>query len=277
MSPNLAPSLDILTDVVRNAGAPARPTIDRMRAQTLTGIAQLQKDPTRVANRVLPAVLFGSGHPYGGPSGGDPKAIASFERADLAGFQQRWLRPDNLKIFVVSSLPLNEVKALLDARFGSWAAPAAPKGVKTFAAPPPRPAAQKILLVNRPGSPQSSILGGQIIPVDPRSNIIPLDTANDVLGGDFLSRLNMDLREDKGWSYGVSGARALLENAVSYVVSAPVQADKTGEFAGRAQRADQAFLTTKGVTEEELEAHGRQQYQRPARRLRNIGRGARAR
>jgi predicted Zn-dependent peptidase len=252
LSPNLAPSLDILTDVVRNpALAPAE--IDRVRAQTLTGIAQLQKDPTRVANRVLPGVLFGSGHPYGGPSGGDPKAIARFQRADLAGFQQRWLRPDNLKIFVVSSLPLNEVKPLLDARFGSWAAPSAPKGVKSFAAPPPRPAAQKILLVNRPGSPQSSILGGQIIPVDPRGNVIPLDAANDVLGGDFLSRLNMDLREDKGWSYGVSGRERLLENGVSYVVSAPVQADKTGESLAELNLQMKDFLTTKGVTQEELE------------------------
>jgi zinc protease len=227
--------------------------IDRVRAQSLTGIAQLQKDPTRVANRLLPAVLFGASHPYGGPAGGDPKAIARLQRTDLAGFQQRWLRPDNVKIFVVSSLPLSEVKPLLDARFGNWAAPATPKGVKAFTAPPPRPAAQKILLVNRPGAPQSSIVGGEIIPVDPKSDVIPLDAANDVLGGDFLSRLNMDLREEKGWSYGVSGRERLLENGVSYVVSAPVQADKTGEALAELNSQLKGFLTTKGVTQEELE------------------------
>src|SRR6185369_11659714 len=129
LSANLAPSLDILADVVRNpAFAPAE--VDRVKAQTLTGIAQLQKDPTRVANRVMPGVLFGAGHPYGGPAGGDPKAIQRFTRADLTGFEQRWIRPDNVKIFIVSSLPLSEVKPLLEARFGNWAAPAAPKGVK---------------------------------------------------------------------------------------------------------------------------------------------------
>ena len=85
------------------------------------------------------------------------------------------------------------------------------KGVKTFSAPPARPASPKILLVNLPGAPQSSILGGQLLPIDPRADIIPFDTANDVLGGTFLSRLNMDLREDKGWSYGVSGN----ENVIS--------------------------------------------------------------
>ncbi|HXC75040.1 MAG TPA: pitrilysin family protein [Sphingomicrobium sp.] len=251
LSANLAPSLDILADVVRNpAFAPAE--VDRVKAQTLTGIAQLQKDPTRVANRVMPGVLFGAGHPYGGPAGGDPKAIQRFTRADLTGFEQRWIRPDNVKIFIVSSLPLSEVKPLLEARFGNWAAPAAPKGVKNFAAPPARPAAQKILLVNRPGAPQSSILGGQLIPVDPRGDVIPLSAANDALGGNFLSRLNMDLRESKGWSYGVSGRPNYLEKYVSYVVSAPVQADKTGEALAAMNSDITAFLTDKGVTNEEL-------------------------
>ena len=251
LSANLAPSLDILTDVVRNAAL--QPSeIERIKAQTLTGIAQTQKDPTRVANRVLPAVLFGAAHPYGAPAGGDPKAIARFTRADLAGYEQRWIRPDNVKVFVVSSLPLSEVKALLDARFGNWTAPATVKGVKSFGASPPRPAAQKILLVNRPGAPQSSILGGQLIPVDPRGDVIPLATANDILGGNFLSRLNMDLRETKGWSYGVSGRPYYYEKGVSYLVSAPVQADKTGESLAElnAQIAD--YLSTKGATDEEL-------------------------
>jgi zinc protease len=251
LSANLAPSLDVLTDVVLHpAFAPAE--VDRVKKQVLTGIAQLQRDPTRVAGRVVPGVLFGASHPYGGPAGGDPKAIEGFTRNDLYAFQQRWIRPDNLKIFVVSSLPLNEVMPLLDARFGNWTAPAVPKGVKTFTAPPPRPTAQKILLVNRAGAPQSSIVGAQLIPVDPRGDVIPLSAANDALGGNFLSRLNMDLRESKGWSYGVSGRPSFNENAVSYLVSAPVQADKTGE-ALAAMNADIGdFLTTKGVTDEEL-------------------------
>jgi predicted Zn-dependent peptidase len=252
LSPNLAPSLDLLADVVRDpAFAPAE--IERVKAQTLTGIAQFQRDPTRVGSRLLPVVLFGPAHPYGGPAGGDPKAIARLTKADLTAFQQRWIRPDNAKIFIVSSLPLSEVKPLLEARFGNWAPPAAAKGVKTFTAPPPRPAAQKILLINRPGAPQASITGGQLLPFDPRGDIVPLFAANDIVAGNFLSRINMDLRETKGWSYGVSGRPNLLEKGVSYVVSAPVQADKTGEAlaALNAQFAD--FLSSKGVSDEELQ------------------------
>src|SRR5439155_9875409 len=131
---------------------------------------------------------------------------------------QRWLRPDNVKLFVVSDRPLAEVQPLIEARFGHWAPPASPKGVKAFTAPPPRPTSPKILLVNRPGAPQSSILGGQLLPLDPKGDIIPFDAANDALGGDFLARLNTDLREEKGWSYGVSGDEGVMLHAVPYIV-----------------------------------------------------------
>jgi predicted Zn-dependent peptidase len=251
LSPNLAPSLDLMADVVRKPGF--RPDdIDRLKSQTLTSIMQTQKDPTRVARRVLPAVLYGANHPYGGPPGGDPKAIAAFTRQDMIAFDQRWLRPDDLKIFVVSDRPLSEVQPLLEQRFGNWAAPATAKGVKNFAALPARPASPRILLVNRPGAPQSTILGAQLLPIDPRGDIIPFDTANEVLGGNFLSRLNMDLRESKGWSYGVNGRESVQLHAVPYTISAPVQADRTGESLAALNEQVNAFLSTKGVTQDEL-------------------------
>ncbi len=251
LSPNLSPSLDLLSDTVKDS-AFRQPEIDRIRTQRLTSIAQMQKDPTRVAQRLLPQVLYGASHPYGGPSGGDPAAIAKFTRADFIGFRDRWLRPDDVKIFIVSDRPLAEIQPLLEQRFGNWSAPAVPKGVKNFTALAPRPTSQKILLVDRPGAPQSSIIGAQMLPIDPRSDIVPFDTANDVLGGTFLSRLNMDLRETKGWSYGVNGSESVLEHAVPYAVSAPVQADRTGESIAELNAQIGQFLTTQGVTQEEL-------------------------
>jgi predicted Zn-dependent peptidase len=251
LSANLAPSLDLMSDVVKDAAF--RPgDIDRIRALRLTSIAQMQKDPTQVANRVVPDVLYGPNHPYGGPAGGDPKAIEKLSRDDLIAFERRWLRPDNAKIFIVSDRPLAEVQPLLEERFGKWAAPAVPKGVKAFPPLPPRPAAPKILLVNRPGAPQSSILGAELLPLNPKGDIVPFDTANDVLGGTFLSRLNLDLREEKGWSYGVNGDASVLEHAVPYHVSAPVQADKTADALVELSKQINEFLTTKGVTQEEL-------------------------
>ena len=250
LSPNLAPSLDLMSAVVKDAAF--RPDdVERIRAQTLTAIAQTQKDPTRVARRLLPVVLYGANHPYGAPGGGDPKAIAKFSRADMLSFEQRWLRPDNAKLFIVSDRPLSEIQPLMEARFGNWTPPAVSRGTKAFPALPPRPQSPRILLVNRPGAPQSSIVGGQLLPLDPRGDVIPFDAANDALGGDFLARLNMDLREDKGWSYGVSGDESIMLHAVPYVISAPVQADRTGDSLVELNRQITEFLTTKGVTQEE--------------------------
>ncbi|MEO7787898.1 MAG: pitrilysin family protein [Sphingomicrobium sp.] len=252
LSPNLAPSLDLVADLIQHP-AFAQAELDRVRVQSLTGIAQTLKDPTRVAQRVLPVAIYGPNHPYGAPVGGDPAAIAKFTRADLASFQQQWLRPDNARIFIVSDRPLAEVKAMLDARFGSWAASTAARGVKNFIAPTPRPTGSRILLVDRPGAPQSSIAGGQVLPIDPRGDTIALSTANDALGGNFLARLNMDLREAKGWSYGVSGRPQYLAKGAIYSVSAPVQADRTGESIAALSSDIGDFLGSKGVTPEELD------------------------
>jgi len=251
LSANLGPSLSLLGDIVKNPAFDAA-ELERVRAQRLTGIKQLQKDPNGIAQRVLPALLFGDQHPYATLAGGDADAIGRFTRDDLTGFKDAWLRPDRLKIFVVSDRPLAEIQPLIEAEFGTWATPSAPPGVKRFTAAPARPASPRIVLIHRPDSPQSVIMGGQITPADPRDNIEALISANDVLGGNFLSRINMDLREAKGWSYGVRGSAQLNEKAVPYIISAPVQADRTGDSIRALNSQIGGFLGTKGVTDEEL-------------------------
>jgi len=252
LSANLGPSLDLLADIVqRPTFAPAE--VERVRTQVLTGIAQQQKDPQGIAGRILPVLLYGENHPYGATAAGYPEAVKAFSRDDLVRFQQTWLRPDNMQVFVVSNLPLAEVQQQIEQRFGTWAAPAAPKGVKQFAAAPARPKAERIVLVDRPGSPQSIIMAGQVTPIDPRGEMAAIGSANDVLGGNFLSRINMDLRETKGWSYGVRGTAQLNAKLVPYIVNAPVQADRTGDSIRALQGDIRDFLTTKGITDEELE------------------------
>jgi predicted Zn-dependent peptidase len=251
LSANLAPSLDLLADIVQ------RPTFDpaeieRVRTQVLTGIAQEQKNPTSMGARVLPALLYGENHPYATTASGRAEAVKGFTRENIADFAQRWLRPDNMEIFVVSSLPLAEIQPLLEQRFGTWAAPAVPKGVKKFTATPARATSERIVLVDRPGSPQSIILGGQVTPIDPRGEFAAISSANDVLGGNFLSRINMDLRETKGWSYGVRGTAQLTANLVPYLITAPVQADRTGDSIRALSQDIREFLGAKGVTDEEL-------------------------
>ena len=238
VSANLGPSLDLLADIVHNP-AFADAELNRVRAQTLTAIAQQLKDPNGMASRALPALLYGPTHPYATTAAGDPAAVARFTRADLIGFQQRWLRPDNLEIFVVSDRPLAEIQAELDRRFGQWAPPPVARGIKQFSAAPARPQSPKIYLIDRPQSPQSVIIGGQVTPVDPRSDVTALSSANDVIGGNFLARINMNLRETKGWSYGVRGTVQINENLVPYIVTAPVQADRTADEQDHRAEAEQ--------------------------------------
>src|SRR5690606_4293362 len=112
-------------------------------------------------------------------------------------------------------------------RFGNWQG-TGPAGTKAFNSPP-QPAAPKIVLLDRPNSPQSLIMAAQMTDLDPADELLTHQAANQVLGSGFLSRLNMELRENKHWSYGAGGGFSWLEHAVPYSVNAPVQADRTGD------------------------------------------------
>jgi predicted Zn-dependent peptidase len=252
LSANLKPSVELLADIVRNpAFAPAE--VERLRGEQLARIASEMTQPGGLAARTLAPVLFGQGHPYGKPTtgSGDPAVVKTLTRDDLIAFQRAWLRPDKATIFVVSDRPLAEIRAVLDQSFGQWQGSGAP-GTKNFAQAVPA-AQPRIILIDRPDSPQSLIQGGVVTSLKGTQELLPVIAANDVLGGNFLSRLNMDLRETKGWSYGVRGGFNRLLEGVPYVISAPVQADKTGAALAALRDDTVQFLSTKGITPEETE------------------------
>ncbi|WP_375395670.1 M16 family metallopeptidase [uncultured Sphingomonas sp.] len=251
LTPNLAASLDLMADIVRHpAFRPA--DIDRVRGQQLAGIAGETKEPVPLALRVLPPMLYGKDSPYGVPftGTGDAAVVATLTRADLTAFRDAWLRPDKATIFVVGDTSLAAVMPLLERSFGGWhVTGTAPTKDFTGALPAPR---GRIVVIDRPGVPQSLIFAGQLLPKQGTDDLVPLDQANNVLGGSFLSRLNMDLRETKHWSYGVQGFLNVVQHTVPYLIYAPVQADQTGPSIA-AMRGDIAsFLGGKGVTPAEL-------------------------
>jgi predicted Zn-dependent peptidase len=252
LTPNLAPSLDLLADIVRNP-AFAPPEVERLRAQQLARIAAEMTQPGGLALRALPRLLYGEQHPYGKPftGTGGAEAMRAVTRDDLIAFHRSWIRPDNARIFAVGDMPLATLLPLLEARFGTWAPPAAPRGVKTFGAEPPvvRP---RIVLIDRPQSPQSLIIGGQILPVRGTEDLLAFNAANEALGGNFLARINMELRERRGWSYGAFGWLAMIEHQSPYIIQLPVQADRTGESIQAVMELVRSFLTSEGVTAEEL-------------------------
>jgi zinc protease len=251
LTANLPQSLDLMSDIVRHpAFAPAE--VSRVRNQQLAAIADEAKQPVGMALRTLPPILYGQAHPYGVPftGSGDPAAVAKLSSADLTAFHNSWLRPDNATIFVVGDTTLGQVMPLLEKSFGDWRV-SGPRPAKNFAVPI-APQASKILLLDRPNTPQSLIFGGEVMPVQGTDDLVALMEANDVLGGAFLSRLNMDLRETRHWSYGVAGFVSRVQHQVPYLIYAPVQTDQTGPSIAAMRGDITAFLAGKGVTPEEL-------------------------
>lgn len=251
LAANYEPSLDLLQDIVRNpAFAPSE--IERIRAAQLSTIATERTTPASMASLNLWPALFGEQHPYGRPTSGlgTPESVAAITRQDLVDFHRSWIRPDTLTIMVVGDATLAEVVAALEPRFGDWTVEGE-AGAKAMEAPIPA-ANPRIILVDRPNSPQSFIYGGQVLDLVGTDELLPLLTVNEALGGSFLSRLNMELRETRGWSYGVRGSVNRFAGPVSYTIAAPVQADRTGDSIAAMLEQIDAFLTTDGMRPEEF-------------------------
>jgi zinc protease len=228
VKPNLAASLDLLADVIKNPAFDDK-ELERIRVQQQTRILSEMNQPQGIATRTLPPLLYGKGHPYGGPQTGSgyPATVATISKADVAAFHQGWVHPAKAEIFVVGDASLKEIKPLLEKRFGKWkpAAPAAAAKDFTTAIPA---AQSKILLIDRPNSPQSLVLAGTVLDAKGSDDLLTLRAANEIFGGDFLSRINMDLRETKGWSYGVRSQISGAEDRVPFYTFAPVQTNQTG-------------------------------------------------
>lgn len=252
-APNLAPALDLMADIIKNPAFDAK-ELERIRATQLSRIASELTQPQGLAGRALPPLLFGKDHPYGVASSGlgEPAVVSKLTRQDLAAFHNKWIRGDNAEIFAVGDTSLADLKPLLEKNFGIWRMTRDLPGKKNFDVPTP-PAQERIVLVDRPQSPQSVIFAGQLLDARGGDDLLDLLSANDIVGGNFLSRINMDLRETKGWSYGVRALVSRREDRVPYLVMAPVQADKTGPAIAALKQQISDFLTSKGVTAAELE------------------------
>ena len=267
LSPNLAPSLDLLADIVQQPGLRAgrdrpraRPDADRHRAaaegpdagRAARCCRRCSTAPT-IPMAAPPAAIRRRSRSSPATTGRLPAALAAArQRQDL-----RRLRPAAER----------GAAAARQRSSATGRAPAAAKGVKTFTAPPARPAAPKIVLVDRPGAPQSTHPRRPAAAGRPAAATSSRSTAaNDVLGGNFLSRLNMDLRETKGWSYGVSGNVRAAAN-----MPCPTSSRRRSRPTGPAMRSPRSTRrsatssATKGVTARGADADDRQQHQRACR------------
>jgi zinc protease len=253
VKPNLAPSLDLLADVIKNPAFDEK-EMERVRVQQQTRIKSENNQPQGIAVRTLPPLLYGKGHPYGGPQTGSgyPETVATITKADVSAFHQSWVHPAKAEIFVVGDTSLKEIKPLLEKRFGNWKAAGAAAPAKNFTAAIPA-AQSKILMVDRPNSPQSLVMAGKVLDAKGSDDLLTLRAANEIFGGDFLSRINMDLRETKGWSYGVRSQVNGAEDRVPFYMFAPVQTNQTGPSIKVLMDQLKDFNGSKPVTPDELD------------------------
>jgi zinc protease len=248
----LDPSLDLFADVVLQPAFPAA-ELERQRKLLLAAIDRERVDPSSMASRVLPRVVYGEGHPYGNPlSGSGTKAsVSALTREDVERWYQAWFRPGNSTLIVVGDVTAKEVLPRLERLFGGWKPGATPRKDATLA---DRAGGPRLFVVDRPGSVQSVILAGEAAPPRANPQEIAQGVVNRVLGGNFTSRINMNLREDKHWTYGARTAIVDARGPRLFLVSAPVQGDKTKEAI---QEIDQELRGLRGkrpVTADELAA-----------------------
>ena len=253
LASNLQPSLNLMATIITDPTF-ADDDIERVREQTLNGIRQEMANPIAIALRTLPPEMYGEGHAYSVPftGSGTPEAVEGFTREALVAHQQTWLRPDNATLFIVGDTTLEEITPMLERAFRRWDAPSTPLPVKNMgqASNSGQP---RVIIVDRPNSPQSLILAGLIGPEGTVDNPEVYSAMNDAIGGSFSARVNMNLREDKGWSYG---AQTLLWGARGqrpWIVYAPVQTDRTADSLSELLREFTEFTSTNPATEAELE------------------------
>lgn len=223
LKPTLREALGIYADVVMNP-AFAQADIDRLKGQTLTGIASAKHDPGRTASRIAPTLLFGPDHPYGLlVTEADAAAVL---RDDVVAFHARWFRPNNATLIVTGDTTLAEIRPAVEEAFAKWKPGKVPETIVPMAVEPNGPA---VYLIDKPGTPQVVIRAFLAAPSPKEGDAIAREALNTVLGGSFTSRLNMKLREEKGWAYGANSSIGGGRGPQVFSANASVQADKAAE------------------------------------------------
>jgi len=243
-------SLDIYADLILHPAFPQKEFV-RLQKERLAGIKREKVTPQTMALRVVPTLLYGAGHPYAMPftGSGTEASVGKMTREDLARFHETWFKPNNATLLVVGDTSLAEIKPKLEKLLASWKPGDVPKRTVPQVAQPEK---DVVYLIDRPGSGQSVIFGAQLAPPQNDPDAIALQLVNGIFGGKFSSRINMNLREDKHWSYGV---RTILPAALGqrpYISISAVQTDKTKESMVELVKEYKGVVSSKPITEEEL-------------------------
>lgn len=252
LKPSLDPSLDLMADIVLN---PSFPEADfkRLQDQQVNQIANEKKQPQSMVMRVMPELLYGKDHPYGMPmsGSGEEDVVKTLTVNDVRDFHQRWLRPNNATIVVSGNITMPELIEKLEKRFDKWQKADVPK--KVIPEVKTATATNKIFLIDRPESEQTLIVSGYLTKPYGQVDEAAIEQMNNVLGGDFTSRINLNIREDKHWSYGAGTFIQNTRGQRPYLVFTSVQTDKTKESVQEIVKEVNAFVGDKPMTQAEFD------------------------
>jgi zinc protease len=248
----LDPSLELFAEVALHPSFPEA-ELDRQKKLLLAAIERERVDPRAMAGRVLPRLVFGEGHPYSNPlsGSGTTASVSALTRADVERWYRSRFHPSDAVLVVVGDTTMTEILPRLERLFAAWKPGKAPE--KDLALPG-KAAAPRLFLVDRPGSVQSVILAGMAAPPRANPEEIAQGVINRVLGGNFTARINMNLREDKHWTYGAGTRLADARGPRLFLVTAPVQGDKTSEAVQEIQKELAGIADARPVTADELAA-----------------------
>lgn len=247
---NFDKSLDLFADVLLNPVFPEK-DLDRMKKEQLLEIKQEQSQPFGMALRILPKLIYGEGHAYSNPfsGSGTEESVNAISGNDMVKFHQTWLAPNNSTLIVVGDVSVAELKNKLESKLSAWKQKQVPvKNIGNAATPDKK----KIFVIDKPDALQSIILSGQLAPTGQSNVWVNMDMMNRIMGGEFTSRINMNLREDKHWSYGAGSILLDAKGQSMFVGYAPVQTDKSAESVTELKNEMENFITGKPATQEEF-------------------------
>jgi predicted Zn-dependent peptidase len=251
LSSRIDEAAELLADVLRNPVFP-KDEVLLLKKRAITGIAQSKTNPSSVAGMYIDEVLYGN-HPYGAAAltADDVEALSI---ADLRAAYARRIRPEDLTIFAVGGIDEGTLLAALNRHIGSWKADGKESELVDVSQPVAADAAPRVIVFDMPGAPQSNIIAATVIDPPYGDGDEAFTFANTIYGGNFTSRINSNIREEKGWSYGVRSGAGMSVGPRVWRVTAQVQTDKTSESIIELMNELKAISADRPFTAEELES-----------------------
>jgi zinc protease len=215
--------IDIFSDVLTNPTFPQK-EFDRLQKTRLTSLMQQKDQATTIANNAFSFILYGTNHPYGNNSSGTEASIKSMTINDLMKYYQTYYRPNNATLIVVGDVKMNDLTPLLEKGLSGWKSAEIP----SFNIPAaPTIEKMKVYLVDKPGAAQSEIRIGYPALARSTPDYFPVTLMNRMLGGQFTSRINLNIREKRGFTYGARSGFSFQKGAGPFAASAGVFTDKS--------------------------------------------------